>query len=282
MFSGFMVDTWVVATVVAVVGGAVGFFVVLRGSTFAAHALPLGAFPGAAAASLLGISTLYGLVVFSALGVVGIAGLARRTRRDVAIALSLVTLLGLGALFLSMTSEYAPAIEALLFGQVLGVGSGDVAPVAGLAALGVVATTALYRPLLLSSVSADLAEARGVGQHAMEWWFLALVALVTALALPVVGALLVFSLMVGPPAAARCLTARPPLALGLSVVLALATVWVSIALAYDTNWPVGFFVGVTGAAVYGAGRAWRGWRGRWAPARASAPAAVATAGTAAP
>jgi zinc/manganese transport system permease protein len=273
VFSGFMVDTWVVASVVAVVAGVVGFFVVLRGATFAAHALPLGAFPGAAAASLLGVSSLWGLVVFSGLGVVGIAGLARRTRRDVAIALSLVTLLGLGALLLSMTSEYAPAIEALLFGQVLGVGAGELLPVTALAAVGVVGTGLAFRPLLLSSVSADLAEARGVGRERTEWWFLGLVALVTALALPVVGALLVFSLMVGPPAAARCCTDHPVRALGLSVVVAVGVVWGAIALAYETNWPVGFFVGVGGALVYGLGRTWQGWRRRTV-ARPAVPGAA--------
>src|SRR6202008_632421 len=101
MFSGFMVNTWIVATLVAVVGGAVGFFVVLRGSAFVAHAIPNGSFAGAAAASLIGINTLIGLGVFSLGAALGIGFLARRARQDVATALILVFLLGLGALLIS-------------------------------------------------------------------------------------------------------------------------------------------------------------------------------------
>src|SRR5579875_3558248 len=101
MFSGFMLTTWVAVTIVAVVAGLVGFFVVLRGSAFAAHTLPLGAFPGAAAASLFGVNRLIGLIVFGALGVLGIVRLRPGARREVATALTLVALLGVAALLLS-------------------------------------------------------------------------------------------------------------------------------------------------------------------------------------
>jgi zinc/manganese transport system permease protein len=104
MFASFMINTWLVATIVAVVAGCVGFFVVVRGASFAAHALPLGTFPGAAAASLLGVNPLVGLVMAAAAGVVGIAWLGRRGRHEVATALCLMMLLGLGALFLSTTT----------------------------------------------------------------------------------------------------------------------------------------------------------------------------------
>ena len=121
MFAGFMMNTWAVATIVAPVAGVVGFFVVLRGSAFPAHAIPKGAFAGAAGASLLGISTLLGLAVFSLLGALGIGALGRRGRHDVATALALVMMLALGAAFLSRTTEYEPEIYSLLFGEVLGV-----------------------------------------------------------------------------------------------------------------------------------------------------------------
>jgi len=99
MFSGFMVNAWTVASIVAVVAGLVGFFTVLRGSAFAAHAIPNGSFAGAAGASLIGVSTLLGLGVFALAGALGIGVLGRRGRHDVATALALVTMLGLGALF---------------------------------------------------------------------------------------------------------------------------------------------------------------------------------------
>ena len=256
MFSSFMTNTWIVASIVATVAGFVGFFVVIRGASFAAHALPLGTFPGAAAASLLGVNPLFGLIVFAAVGVIGINRLGRHGRHEVATALCLVTLLGLGALFLSMTSEYSQEVYALLFGEVLGVSNSDLAPVAAISVLSIAITVVLFRPLLLSSVSPELAQARGVSSRGMELGFLTILALATAMALPVVGALLVFSLMVGPAAAARSLTDRPLLAISLSVGISLVTVWASIALSYVSNWPVGFFVGGLGAVSYALGRVW--------------------------
>jgi len=259
VFSGFMVNAWIVASIVAVIAGVVGFFVVVRGSAFAAHALPLGAFSGAAAASLVDVNTLAGLVVFSALGAVGISWLSRRAHRDVATALLLVVLLGLGALFLSMTSEYAPEIYALLFGEVLAVSSNSILPVAGLGVACLAGIGVLYRPLLLSSVAPELGEASGLRQHRIDLLFLLVLAAATATALPVVGALLVFSLMVGPPAAARAFTGKPGVTIVVSVLVALATVWVAIAVSYLSNWPVGFFVGGFGAVSYGVGRGWLSW-----------------------
>jgi len=256
MFSSFMVDTWIVATIVAAVAGIVGFFVVIRGSSFAAHALPLGTFPGAAAASLLGVNPLFGLLVFSGLGVIGISQLGRWGRQEIATALSLVTLLGLGALFLSMSSGYSQAAYALLFGEVLGVSSGDLAPVAAISVVAIALTATLFRPLLLSSISPELGQARGVSAGRVEVLVLTIMALATAMALPVVGALLVFTLMVGPASAARTLTDRPLRAMLLSAALSLVTVWASIALSFVLNWPIGFFVGSMSALAYGAGRAW--------------------------
>src|SRR6202167_2549476 len=99
MFASFMVNTWITGSIVAVIAGVVGFFVVLRGAAFVADAVPQGAFAGAAGASLLGISTLAGLAVFALIGALGIGWLGRRGRRDVATALTLVLMLGVGALF---------------------------------------------------------------------------------------------------------------------------------------------------------------------------------------
>jgi zinc/manganese transport system permease protein len=272
MFAGFMMNTWAVATIVAPVAGVVGFFVVLRGSAFPAHAIPKGAFAGAAGAALLGVSTLLGLAVFSLLGALGIGALGRRAHRDVATALALVMMLALGAAFLSRTTEYEPEIYSLLFGEVLGVSSTELLPVAALGAACIAAVIVLYRPLVLSSAVPEIAEARGVRSQRIEICFLIVVALATAMTVPVVGALLIFSLMIGPPAAARSFTSRPALAMVLSVVIALVTVWVAIAASYLYNWPIGFFVGALGALAYGVGRAWAAWR-RTRTARAT-PAAM--------
>jgi len=258
--AGFMMNAWITATIVAVVAGVVGYFVVLRGAAFPAHAIPKGAFAGAAGASLLGINTLIGLAVFSLLGALGIGSMGRRGRQDVATALALVMMLALGAAFLSRTTEYEPQIYSLLFGEVLGVSTNQILPVLLLGIVCIAAVAVIYRPLLLSSIVPEVAEARGVRSHRIEICFLVIVALATAMTVPVVGALLIFSLMIGPPAAARSLTSRPGLAMIASVVIALVTVWVAIAAAYLYNWPVGFFVGALGALSYGTGRGWAAWR----------------------
>jgi zinc/manganese transport system permease protein len=167
-----------------------------------------------------------------------------------------VLMLATGDLFLSRTSEYASEIFSLLFGEVLGVSTSKLGPTLVIAAVCMVAVVALYRPLMLSSVLPDVAEARAINPRVMDLAFLVVVALVTTMAVPVVGSLLIFSLLIGPPGAARSFTSRPLAAMGLSVVLAVVTVWVAIAVSYETNLPVGFFVGATSAFAYAVGRAW--------------------------
>jgi zinc/manganese transport system permease protein len=269
MFTGLMLNTWIAATAVAVIAGVTGFFAVLRGSTFAAHAIPNGAFAGAAGASLLGLNPFVGLAAFSVAGALGIAGLSRRSRPDVATALTFVMMLGVGALFVSWSTEYAQEAYSLLFGEVFGVSSGEVLPIVGFGVLAIAALVVMFRPLLLSSALPEVAEARGVSARRMELAFLLVMALATSMTVPVVGALLMFSLMIGPAAAARALTARPVLAMVLAVAIALVTVWTGIAVSYQTNWPLGFFVGVMGAAFFLLGRGYAAAR-RWTAVRAAA------------
>jgi len=272
MFSSLMLNTWIAATAVAVIAGVTGFFAVLRGSTFAAHAIPNGAFAGAAGASLLGLNPFLGLAVFSVAGALGIAGLSRRARSDVATALTFVMMLGVGALFVSWSDQYAQEAYSLLFGEVFGVSADEVLPILILGLVSVAAIMVMFRPLMLSSALPEVAEARGVSARRMELGFLLVMALATSMTVPVVGALLMFSLMIGPAAAARSLTARPGLAMALSVVIALVTVWAGLALSYRSDWPLGFFVGIIGAAFYLLGRAWATARRRTRAVR-PAPAA---------
>ena len=161
---------------------------------------------------------------------------------------------------MSQTTEYEPEIFSLLFGEVLGIATNEILPVAGLGVVCIAAVAVLYRPLILSSVVPDIGEAKGVRSQRMEMAFLVVVALATAMTVPVVGALLIFSLMIGPPAAARSFTNRPPVAIALSVGIALATVWAAIAISFVTDWPIGFFVGTLSAFSYVVGRAWAAWR----------------------
>jgi zinc/manganese transport system permease protein len=256
MFSDFLINTWITASVVAVVAGLVGFFVVLRGSSFLAHALPHGAFAGAAGATLLGVDPIVGMGVFAVAGAVTVSTLGRRGRNDVVIALSLVVMLAFGALFLSLGNQYSAEVFALLFGQILGVSSAEVVPIVLLGVLCVAVVVLAYRPLLFASVLPDQAAARGISTFGMSVFFALVVAVATTLSVPIVGALLMFSLLVGPPAAARLITANPLRAIPLSIGLSLVTVWVSIAAAYLTSLPVGFFVTAISAVLYGLGRGW--------------------------
>jgi len=260
VFTGFMVNAWTVGSIVALVAGLVGFFTVLRGSAFAAHAIPNGSFAGAAGAVLIGVNTLIGLGAFAFLGALGIGVLGRRGRPDVATALTLVAMLATGALFLSLSNEYAPEVYSLLFGEILGVSTSQLAPTIALAILSAAAMILFYRPLMLSSLLPDVAEARGIPAFRMQLAFLAVVALATTMTVPVVGTLLIFSLMIGPPAAARSFTDKPHHAMALSVLIALLTVWAAIALSYQTNYPVGFYVGTISAAVYAIGRGYGAWK----------------------
>ncbi len=255
-----MINAWIVGSVVAVVAGVVGFFVVLRGSAFAAHAIPNGAFAGAAGANLLGLTPLLGLGAFSLAAALGIARLSRRGRADAVTALALVLMLALGAAFLSQSTEYEPAIFSLLFGEVLGVSTSQLWPVVVLGLLCVVVVAAWYRRLLLCSLAPEIAAARGLRPERVELVFLLVLASATTVTVPVVGALLIFTLMIGPPAGARCLSDRASVALLLSVTAALLTIWGALACGYLTNWPVGFWVGTFSAAWFVIGRTVRWWR----------------------
>jgi len=190
----------------------------------------------------------------------------------VATALTFVMMLGIGALFVSWSSQYAQEAYSLLFGEVFGVSTDEVLPILVLGALSITAIIIMFGPLMLSSALPEVAAARGVDPRRMELAFLLVMALATSMTVPVVGALLMFSLMIGPAAAARSLTARPVLAMTLSVVIALVTVWIGIAASYQSNWPLGFYVGVIGAGFFLLGRAYAAVRRRLAVRGSPRPA----------
>ncbi|WP_291510763.1 metal ABC transporter permease [Acidithiobacillus sp.] len=250
MFANYMLPTWIAASFLALAAGAIGYFTVIRRSVFAAHALPLSAFPGGAAAVLTGIDPMIGLLGFAFLGVVFVQQSSRLGPKDLAIGLLLSSFLALGALLLSLTGAYAPAVYALLFGEVLGIPHRELLPTAAVSLLVLAVTVLSFRPLLLQSAAADLATICGINRAGMEWLFLGLLAIVTATALPVVGTLLVFTLLVAPAAAAQRLSAHPARAFLISIALAELLVWSAIALSYWSNWPLGFFVGTLGAVLF--------------------------------
>ena len=239
----FMQHAFEAGTIVAIVAGIVGYFVVLRRSSFAAHALSHIGFSGAAAAVLIGVSPVYGLLLFTSVGGLGIAALGRRAaQRDVQIGTVLAFMLGLGVLFISLYTGYATEAYSILFGEILGISFSDVllTLVAGVIILVLVA--AVYRPLLFASLDEDVAEAKGMPVLLLGIIFMLLVAVATSFAVQVVGVLLIFSLMVTPAATAQQLAKRPRQVIIISVVIALIATWLGLFIAFYEPYPVSFFI----------------------------------------
>ncbi|SAK45559.1 ABC transporter permease [Caballeronia fortuita] len=248
----FMVNAFAASGIVAVLAGVVGYFLVLRGQTFAGHALSHVGFTGATGAVLLGMPPLWGMVGFTLAAGVGMGALGERlSGRDVAIGVILSLSLGFGLLFLHFFTAYATQATALLFGNVLGVSHDTLVVLAGLAIVSLGALAVIMRPLLFASLQPELAEAKGVSLRLVSVLFLAITALAVAACTQIVGVLLVFALMVGPAAAAQNVTTRLSSGLVLAAVFALLQAWVGLALAFYTDWPTSFWITMLAAVVYG-------------------------------
>jgi zinc/manganese transport system permease protein len=239
----FMDNAYIAGTVVAVVAGAIGYFVVLRGSAFAAHALSHIGFAGATGAVVLSLNPIVGLLAFTMGSGMAIGALGNRLRsRDVTIGIVLAWTLGLGVLFISLYTGYAQEAYALLFGEILGISVQEVLVTAAVAGIALAALVAMYRPLLYSSVDQDLARAKGVPTLALSVAFMAVLALAVTDAVQVVGVLLIFALIVTPAAIAVRFTSRPPFAIATGVALSLAFTWLGLAISYYSPHPVSFFI----------------------------------------
>jgi len=247
----FMRTAFAAASVVAVVAGAVGYFLVLRSQTFAGHALAHVGFTGATGAVLIGVSPLWGLVMMTLAAGLGMGFMGERlAQRDVAIGLVLALSLGLGLLFLHFFTSFATQATSLLFGNVLAVDIQTVWTLLALGALSLGLLAVVSRPLLFASLRPELAEAKGVSLRLYSVLFLAIVALATAECAQIVGVLLVFALMVGPAAAALRLTRSVMAGVLLSAALALAEAWLGLTLAFYTDWPTSFWITALSVTVY--------------------------------
>jgi zinc/manganese transport system permease protein len=247
----FMRTAFVAGGLVAVVAGAVGFFLVLRNLTFAGHALSHVGFAGATGAVLIGASPLWGLLAFTLVAAAVMGTLGERLRgRDVAVGIILALALGLGVLFLSFYTSHATQATAILFGNVLGVEPGTVDALLALTVVCLGALAFISRPLLFATVAPELAEAKGVSLRLLSMLFLVLVAIAVAEAAQIVGVLLVFALMVGPAATSLRVTSRVSWGVGLAVLLAVTETWAGIALAYVTDWPTSFWIVLLSCGAY--------------------------------
>ena len=246
----FMRNAFMATTIVGIVAGAVGYFLVLRGETFAGHALSHVGFPGATGAALLGLSPLLGLSVFTVLAGIGIGLLGGKANRDVAIGLVLTLSLGVGLLFLHFYTAYAAQATNVLFGNVLGISGETVGVLALLGVVSLLALALIARPLLFASLQPELAEARGVRLTLVTTLFMIIAALSTVAAMQIVGVLLVFALMVAPAATAMRLTRRVGSGISVAIALAVLIAWAALVLAFLTDWPTSFWITTLGGALY--------------------------------
>jgi zinc/manganese transport system permease protein len=245
----FMRSAFLAGTATAVVAGVVGYFVVLRGLSFAGHSLSLMGFAGATGATVAGVDPLVGLLAVDGAGALLIGTLAKRSRgRDVVVGIVLTGTLGLGLLFLSLSR--AQEAVPVLVGDVLGINATEVT-ITVVAAVTIIVLVALaFRPLLFSSLDEEVAEARGVPTGAMSLLLLLILAATTAVATPIVGVLLTFSLLIAPAATASLMSSRPPVAVALSIVLGALYIWTGLAVSYWVDMPPSVFVTAMAFMVY--------------------------------
>jgi zinc/manganese transport system permease protein len=252
----FMRAAFLAGTAIALAAGVVSYFIVLRHQTFAGDALSDVGFAGALGAAVVGLPLLLGLfggTIAVALGIGLLGGRARA--RDVAIGTVLAWVLGLGVLFLSIFTSTASGTNGaigvnVLFGTIFGLTAQQASLAAWIGAGALALLLLIARPLLFASLDPDVAAARGVPVRALGLAFLVLVGVTVAQAIQAVGALLIFSLLVGPGAIAQRLLTRPFLALALSAVLALVFTWVGLTIAFYTPYPASFLISTIALGSY--------------------------------
>ncbi len=245
----------VIGAITAVVSGVVGIFTVVRGQSFAGHSLADIGTAGGSAAFLVGVNPLYGFVAMNLVagGVMELIGIRRPRGRDVATGIVLGAALGLAALLLYLDTTSTSTTGAtinVLFGSIFTLSSSMVPVIVVLSVLAIGVTFVLYRPLLLSSLSADLAAARGVSLRFVGIGFLVALALAVSLSAITIGAILSTALLIGPAATALRLTKRTGSAILVAATIGVGATWLGILLSYDSyywtsshrGWPVSFFV----------------------------------------
>jgi zinc/manganese transport system permease protein len=240
---------------VAVVSGIIGSFAVIRGQSYAGHALADISVTGGSASFLVGVSPLWGLVGVGvvAAGIMDMIGIRRPRGRDLATGIVRGAGLGLAALFLYWDTTHSNTTGAtitILFGSVFTINSSIVPVITLLSVLGLGIVVVLYRPLLLSSVGTELAMARGIPVRLVGLLCLMAIAIAVSLSAMTIGTILSTALLIGPAATGLRLTSRPGLAMIWAALIGLAATWLGILLAYDSfywpparhGWPVSFFV----------------------------------------
>jgi zinc/manganese transport system permease protein len=275
----FMVNALQAGTVVAVLAGLVGWFMVLRRQSFTGHTVAVVGFPGAAGAVLVGVSATYGYFAFAIaaallIALVPNAGGRGHSEESAVTGTVQAAALATGFLFVNLYGGFLGGAGALLFGSFLGITVGQVEVLLAVAVVVAGALVVFGRPLLFASVDPDVAQARGVPVRALSVAFLVLLASAAAEVAQITGTLLVFALLVVPAATAQALTARPATSIALTVAFGVLITWVALFLAYYQAYPIGFFLTTLAFAAYLAATLWRRGRSRFARRRVQAGVAT--------
>ncbi len=254
----FMINAFRAGTIVAITAGIIGWFMVLRRQSFAGHALAIVAFPGAAAATLLGLSAAFGFFAFSTAAAIVIALTSRRSAatgggfsaESAVIGAVQAFALACGFLFVSLYKGALSGINSLLFGSFLGITDAQVVMLLGVGVVALIILWIIGRPLLFATVDPDVAVSRRVPAAALSVIFLVLLGLAAGAVSQITGALLVFALLVLPAATAQILTPNPALGLALTVAIGLAVTWTALLAAFYSPYPIGFFITSFAFAIY--------------------------------
>jgi zinc/manganese transport system permease protein len=238
----------------AIVSGVIGVFTILRGQSFAGHALADVSSAGGAAAFLLGVTPMLGFLGMAVLsaGVLEVLGLRASRERELATGIVLGAGLGMTALFLYFdvtTGSTTGAAISVMFGSMFAIPAAIIPVAAGIGAAALALTALIYRPLLLSSLDPVLAEIQGVNIRAIGLVHLLVLSLAVTLSAMTIGAILSTALLIGPAAAALRLARGPGAAVLLAVAIGVGCVLLGLLLAYDSfywtpghGWPVSFFI----------------------------------------
>lgn len=249
----FMQNAFLAGTIVAIVAGIMGVFVIARGLTFVTHTFADIGFSGASVAGFFGWNPFYGLLLFSISGALIMAQIGLKVfRKEIAGGLLLTFFLGLGMLFLSISDTQISYIITLLFGSFFGISREQAFILLGLSLVVLIFLALGYRMLLFDTFDPVGAEAKGLPTRFISTAFLLLLAITVVGAMQLVGTLLVFSLAVIPAAAARLLSDHIPKMMLYSAILALAGVWGGLFLGYYTNASVTFFITTLETLFYAA------------------------------
>ncbi len=241
--SPMMVNAFLAGILIALASGAMGYFTISRQSTFAAHALAHIGLPGATLAALIGWPVPLGMGLFAVGGGLAIGSLGKKAnQREIATGTVLAFATGLGLFFTHYSSKATQQMQSILFGSILTITGSELVGFALFDAVLLIVVSIIFRPLLFSSVDEQVARAKGVPIALLNIVFMALMAGVITVAVPAVGTLLVFALVITPAAAASILTKSAFKAIAAATFICLACIWLGLLVSTILDTPPSFII----------------------------------------